>query len=460
MVPKCEQIVVKLVLKPPFPTRDAAGTLRRQVLEHLLASKPPVGTRLGTDAELVEQTRLSRSTIRRALDLLQKEGWIDRRAGAGTFVGPRIASVEGDADHPLRAAYGRAFVAPHHGPREGSTDDLPGFAAPRPRRERHEVLRLAVLVFKIGDLAHDWYTPRVLEGVNQAAEEHNVSVEILGNSDFDVDAIARRLAQSRPDVLACLTNDPRQAMVIRDAQRMGITTMVTGTPLMNLGVPVVLEDNRQAMKLAVDHLHQLGHERIGLICQRAVERWVFDRHEAFTDLTAPGDSARQADGFTHWLPLSPPAADAPMLDTVEHFIRANRLTAVIPASGLAMHCLDSLVRSNRLRVPDDVSVVSFEQDWQQRRWLGMASLATVAFPLEDMGRTIARFARAALEARPIPAMTVLPCNLIRGPSAISLNVGGSSTVANPVGHVDSSVGSGETAAGKQENDRQSRSGDD
>lgn len=64
----------------------------RQYLEELMAKRElPPGALLPSEAELQAQLGLSRGTIRRALDDLQREGRVVREPGRGTFVAqPRL----------------------------------------------------------------------------------------------------------------------------------------------------------------------------------------------------------------------------------------------------------------------------------------------------------------------------------------------------------------------------------
>jgi DNA-binding LacI/PurR family transcriptional regulator/DNA-binding MarR family transcriptional regulator len=378
-------------LSDPLPPRSAATALREQVARFLVRAGAEPGTRLGTESELVGLLKVSRSTVRRALDPLEAAGWIDRRAGAGTFVGSRV----GQGDFlPLT--------------RDGREPE-----ALRQRAVAQGLLRLAILVFNIGDLTHDWYTPAVIEGIDEVAEELRISVELLGNRDRDVEMISRRLAITRPDVLAGLSNDPKQAHVVRDAQRLGIHCIVAGTPHASLGVPVVVEDNRQMISLAVNHLVEQGHRRIGLMIQRVVEPWVFERHEGF--LAAIERAGIEADeSLVHWLPLERPADESELAGRVERFIRSRGLTAVIPGNDLPMRCLDTLVRSERLSVPEDVSVVNLEQDYARRRWLNHGDPTSLIMPLKQMGRTLAQLARASAERRAVEPLTVLEAVLKPG----------------------------------------------
>ena len=109
-------------------------------------------------------------------------------------------------------------------------------------------------------LHSDWFTPRVLAGIDAAADGSRVQVELLGQTRSDLDALARRLERSRPDVLICLSGRDGQGLIIRDAQRLGIPVLAAGHPSWTgPASPCVAEDNLQGMALAVRHLAEAGH---------------------------------------------------------------------------------------------------------------------------------------------------------------------------------------------------------
>lgn len=369
--------MLQISLKPPYPPRNAVGALRKQVMEHLLTARPSVGTRMWTDEEMVQMTRLSRSTVRRAFNQLQDEGWIQRRAGSGTYVGPRVSEAVGG--------------------RLGLTGEMDmDHVIPSARRDpRNGLLRLAVLIFGIGDLAHDWYTPLVLEGISEAADEQRISVELLGNRDRDINAISRRLTELRPDVLACLGRDPQQAYVIRDAQRLGIPCLLSGTPHTNLDLPAVVEDNAQGMRLAVEHLIAKGHRRISLVMQWTMEPWFVQRYDSFlATLAAAGIEPDQR--LIHLLPMAP-TPDQPAVESTREFIKKQKPSAVICGSSLAMLAVDRLHTGGAVQVPDDLSLVTFEQDFERGRWLGGVRPTAIRLPLREMGRHLAGMARQSVQ---------------------------------------------------------------
>jgi len=55
----------------------------RTILERLKAGRYPIGGRIPTESELAEHFEISRVTIRRTLDMLVRDGYIESRQGSG-----------------------------------------------------------------------------------------------------------------------------------------------------------------------------------------------------------------------------------------------------------------------------------------------------------------------------------------------------------------------------------------
>jgi GntR family transcriptional regulator len=71
----------------PLGTMDPLKTrLHRELKERIANGHYPSGIQLPSEAEMVEQYGVSRSTVRSALSALEAEGLIMRRWGVGTFV--------------------------------------------------------------------------------------------------------------------------------------------------------------------------------------------------------------------------------------------------------------------------------------------------------------------------------------------------------------------------------------
>src|SRR5882757_1445022 len=81
---------INAAFSEPFPSRKAFVALRRRLEDQLRGGGFSAGDPFPSDADLVRTTGLSRDTVRKALAELSRDGWIERRHGLGTFVGPRV----------------------------------------------------------------------------------------------------------------------------------------------------------------------------------------------------------------------------------------------------------------------------------------------------------------------------------------------------------------------------------
>lgn len=72
--------------------RDSHIPLHQQITEEIrrliLTGEWPPTRRIPSEAELCAQSQLSRNTVRQALQTLEHEGLVIRRAGKGSFVAP------------------------------------------------------------------------------------------------------------------------------------------------------------------------------------------------------------------------------------------------------------------------------------------------------------------------------------------------------------------------------------
>lgn len=74
-----------------------------QLREEITSGERPLGSRMPTEQELVEQFSVSRITARRALDELAENGLVERKRRVGTTVvfTPPVAPIEGSMDRAL-----------------------------------------------------------------------------------------------------------------------------------------------------------------------------------------------------------------------------------------------------------------------------------------------------------------------------------------------------------------------
>ena len=381
----------------PLPARGSASALRQQLIEHLLRSRPAVGEKFLSDHELSRIARLSRPTVRRALNDLERDGWIERRPGIGTFIGPRAGMPSPQA--------------PSDG--DGHTQ---------------RAVRLALMIHLLGDLHRDWYAAGVMRGIDEAAEESALSLELLGDRDGDIKSISRRLMQSRPDVLAFAAPPLRNIAVMGEARRLDIPCIGTGTLLASIGIPAVCEDGRAAMMQAVCHLCDRGHRRIGLAMGPFHLPWVFQRRQGYMDGLAEC-GIEPDEGLVLWLSGDSDAANA---DLLQRYLDRRQPTALIFGSWAWAKVMAPLTRSGRISVPRDLSVITFDQQPALETWLGHVKPTVLAIPLVEMGRRLALMARDLASGLPVNPVTTLACELILGDSVRDLTAPPPRTEETPV----------------------------
>ncbi|ALV37043.1 LacI family DNA-binding transcriptional regulator [Streptomyces sp. CdTB01] len=250
----------------------------------------------------------------------------------------------------------------------------------------------ALLDLVFNDLDSPWAV-EILRGVEEVAHAAGVGtvVSAIHGRSGDAREWMRNLRARASDGVILVTS-ALEPLLHEELRALGVPLVVVdpaGSPA--LDVPTIGAANWSGGLAATEHLLSLGHRRIGLIagpprllCSRAR----LDGHRAALEgagiapdvsLVVPGDFHPES-GFTGCNTLlalpEPP-------------------TALFAASDqMALGAIEAL-RRRGLRVPEDLSVVGFD-DLPEVRW-SAPPLTTVRQPLADMGklavRTVLRLAR-------------------------------------------------------------------
>lgn len=164
-------------------------------------------------------------------------------------------------------------------------------------------------------------------------------------------------------------------------------------------IPTVNTDNRQGMKLVLDHLLGLGHRRLAFLDGG----WLGDireRRETFAALLADfGLALPEA-----WIQTE--------VNSSEGGYRAMQAILALPERPTTVIASDDLMAIGALRaaadaglhVPGDLSLVGFD-DIVVARYLSPA-LTTVRQPVKEMCRTALRIMLEAVNGRPVMEMLI------------------------------------------------------
>ncbi|QCP54293.1 LacI family transcriptional regulator [Trinickia violacea] len=301
-------------------------------------------------------------------------------------------------------------------------NDRPGVS----RETRDEVLRIAGdigyvvnrsaqklsggrngIIGIITPMLDNQFASELILGVGRAARA--VSYETLVYTIFDEDRDTHRslinlLQQFADGVVAILPKESAyfdalaasHVPVVLIDQRGSLTTF-----------PSVSVDNYGGARLAVAHLAELGHRRIAFISGDETIEGVRDRRRAYEDTLERLE-----------LPRDPALVTTGDLTQVTGFEAASRLlaleeppTAIFAANDLSAFGAIAAVREAGLRVPDDISVIGFDD-------IPMAAqvhpaLTTVRQPFQQMARAAVNTLLASLDGTEASAARMtLPAELV------------------------------------------------
>jgi DNA-binding LacI/PurR family transcriptional regulator len=244
--------------------------------------------------------------------------------------------------------------------------------------------RTRTIAVVIDDLSNPWYTP-LLDGLRPVLHEHGLR-PLLADGRTEPDAV-RALSDLRVDGLVLVGTPSSSAADQVTALASQIPTVVAGTREPRLSaVDLVANDDYGGAQLATRHLLELGHRRIAhIIGEGEVGRIRRAGHEAV--MADAGLEARCVDG--DW---TEPTGHRVAVDLLRP---PDRPTAIFAANDLSAVGVLAAADDLGLRVPDDLSVVGYDDTWFAR--LQRLSLTTVNGHITEVGQVAARTLTARIE---------------------------------------------------------------
>ncbi len=304
----------------------------------------------------------------------------NRESGAVTIA--RIAAEAGVSVPTVsKVVNGRADVAQHT--RERVEALIRKYGYQRPGDQRTSRAQLLELVFH--ELESAWAV-EIIRGVEQVARERGMAVvlsELEGRRTPGRGWIESVLSRRPAGVIAVFSDfSPEQQSQLRSRGIPLVVVDPAGDP--GPDVPSIGATNWGGGLTATRHLLELGHRRVAVIggpekvlCSRAR---VDGYRAALETAGLPVDPALVRHGDFH--------VESGYQHAVELLRLEDRPTAVFAGSDLQALGVYEAARQAGLRIPDDLSVVGFD-DLPVARWVG-PPLTTVRQPLQEMAVAGAR----------------------------------------------------------------------
>jgi DNA-binding LacI/PurR family transcriptional regulator len=251
---------------------------------------------------------------------------------------------------------------------------------------------------------------RLIMAAALGVEEAGYSINVITRSLTDAELlnIFRGRVADGIILLEILTDD-RRAEILRAN---GYPFVMIGHRTDNEGLSFVDVDVAHGIALAVEHLVDLGHRRIGFV---AVDPVVGDRTYGFATWALEAYAqACEANGLEPLARVGGPSSDDLAGATRSLLDDHPDVTALIAPQEQSVIGVLKAVRSAGLRVPDELSLVGTVSDLMAE--VATPPLTTIAFPAEEMGTAAARILVPRLDgARPAPTQLFIEPHLtVRG----------------------------------------------
>jgi len=187
-----------------------------------------------------------------------------------------------------------------------------------------------------------------------------------------------------------------------------------------LGLDVIGVNHRQGMQELMEHLHGLGHRRIGFVGRSSDVSWSRARFAGYVDALCQHGIEYSSDNVVEVTAEDLAGVEenrserwTPIIDRIEGRIRSG-VRAWMASSDWAADCIRQGLIGRGLRAPEDVSITGFDA---QSDLSPDSPLTTVTVPMETMGAAALRRAVDRLEnPSGEPSHITFPCPLRLGKS--------------------------------------------
>ena len=319
---------------------------------------------------------------------------VARRAGVSTATVSRVPSRPGLVSPDTRR---QVLEAVRH------LDYAPNAAAKNLR-----TLRTGNLLVTVPDISNPFFS-LIIQGIEDAAQREGYRV-LVGDTQHDAsreDAYALMLKRKEADGLIFLGHRlPKSAADLVRGTVKGCAPVVNGCEFNpKLGVPSVHIDNATAAAEAMDHLYRLRHRRIGIVTGPLVSPLSRDR------LMGANARAKRERAQQDVIVIQGDFSIESGAVAAEQLL-GRRLppTAIFCFNDeMAMGVLQT-ARRRQVRVPDDLSVVGFDDIRFAR--CTEPPLTTVAQPMRAIGEGTVQLLLQILDGTgKVPASITLPHTL-------------------------------------------------
>lgn len=268
--------------------------------------------------------------------------------------------------------------------------------------------RSRIVALVMGYLQNQFY-PLVIEKLSQQLQREGYHVLMFITDDNETDGVLQDILQYQVDAIVIASAMLSEGLA-RQCNDSGIPVVLFNR-LPDMGATgrlrtiSVTSDNYRGGRLIADLLTTRGHTRIAFLAGLENSSTSIDRERGFIDGLAVSGLKLWKRAVGHY------SFERAQAATLDLFSGAERPDALFAANDhMAIAALDVLKHRLGLQVPDDVSVVGFD-DVPQAAWAGY-QLTTVVQNVPAMVEATVELLKEHMRASSPARSVVIPCRLV------------------------------------------------
>ncbi len=226
----------------------------------------------------------------------------------------------------------------------------------------------------------------IMKGLEEVAAEHQYRLLLHPLSETARAQISYRalLGDGSVDGMFVLNAWSTDASIRELAEANVPFVLVNGKLTGEENMPYVGFDNRGGVKIAIDHLVKMGHERIGIINGRMTTTNALERFQSFQENL----SIHKLDFQQDWVADGDFEEEGGYKAALKILSAVRRPSAILCASDLMAIGAVRALREKGVNVPGDISIIGFDN--MEEAAYHEPPLTTVAFSAYEMGKLAAR----------------------------------------------------------------------
>jgi GntR family transcriptional regulator of arabinose operon len=350
--------------------------IRRKIIEGTLAP----GMKLSTEQEIANQYGVSRPTVRLALLELEREGFLERYRGKGTFITQSKKSAS----------------------------------------TKHGNVAIGIIVPRLADI----FIGKIITGVQEVLEKngYTISVHLTNDSIAKEQEIVESLIERKVEGLIIHpTAAPIYNPAIFKLIEKQIPFVMTGRCYKFAACNSVEMDNFKGAYEAVRYLYEKGHRKIGLVSKpyltkSSIEHRVEGFFQAFKDLDIPVLLRHVFLDLVdtrsvYWVEQTSEDKAVIHNQLREYLLKSTDLTAIIALNDLIATDLMAVLEELERRPGVDVSVIGFDNVTFANQV--KPPLTSVETPTVELGRQAAELLlKQIMDPNHQPEHILLPSKLV------------------------------------------------